>query len=865
MHATFRAPIISDHLTNGTPQPTYYSAVPTIHMAVLNYAIGLNDGVAQKSHKLRFIRSGAAALSMFDAQKLLNFWGVPVIPTYSMSEQMPISGSYMEPTIEQLDSVGMPLCCSIALINEQDTYPVLFGGTGEICICGANVMKQYQDNPDANSKSYFYIGEDLFFRTGDLGRFDVEGHLRLTGRGKELIKRGGEQVSPPEVEAIVGTHASVKKAVVFAVPSAAWGEEVGCALVLYDDAAGWVAEDGPKAETELIADIRALSAGILAPAKIPAYWKIVQDSDLPKTSTNKYIRLGLAEALGVQSKEATKSADVSPPTVSKSLSGLRWIMGASVMFNHICSATEDDYSNGAAFGQFKSSTFYFPATVFFVLGGFTLSAGLSGRPVTNLKKFYVARAATLYPQYLFALLLALINMFIACTPSDYNEKFTFQKEAWDLQCQSGAAVVPWGVSVVLSTIVFALGLQAWPMFIPLASWVLFYAWFSSVYYFIIGVFPKFHNALVRARGNKPRLYMWFGMATLLVYASVGTLAFYYFLPDWTSVVNNEEASDWSHNVQNIYALATMLFPPYWVPTSLTGTVVYFLYDVARPYEGHHCWKYSWTCDILTAAFVAWHVGMVLNKNWPYPAFTNDIDENFGAEQNSGLRRYVWSVLCTRLQVPLIGLWIGLVSMPAKSFTARFLEMPMLANTLGPTAYGLFLYHQIIGQWYFWATRGVAWDWWSFRKSYFWFSPKPMPGAWYEFFYVVMLVTCFSMFVNAYINVYLSMAWTRLGRVVNKLTGGGVDDSDELTSLQLINTALEELLGTAVDLHEDDKLENAGLGSLGLAELAGMINSLDDRLHLALSEIAGQNDIGELAALIDAKLHDADNDAGIGLH
>jgi len=853
-----------EHLTNGRPQPTYYSAVPTIHLAVLNYALGLNDGVAQKSHKLRFIRTGAAALSKFDANKLMDFWGVPVIPTYSMSEQMPISGSYMDPKIEQLDSVGMPLCCSIALIYESYTYPVLFEAIGEICISGPNVMKQYRDNPDANSKSYFYIGDKVFFRTGDMGKFDNEGHLRLTGRGKELIKRGGEQVSPPEVEAIVGSHASVKKAVVFAVPSKAWGEEVGCALVLKDDVDAAVKKDGPKGETELIADIRAFSLGILAASKVPAYWKIVHDSDLPKTSTKKYIRIGLAEVLGVQSKEAAQSEpSMPPPIVSSSLSGLRYLMGVGVMFNHICSATDDKYSSGKAFGQFKSSTFYFPATVFFVLGGFTLSAGLSGRPVRKLKKFYVARAATLHPQYLFAVLLALINLIITCTPSEYNDKFTFQREGWDLQCQSGAAVVPWGVNVILSAIVFALGLQAWPMFIPLTSWVLFYAWFSSVYYFIIAVFPFFHNAIARARGNKSRLLMWFGIASVLVYMSVGTLAVFYAFPDWTE--NIGEAGDWSHNGQNIYALATMLFPPYWIPCALTGTVTYFLYDAHRPYIRHNCWKYSWTCDVLTVVFVAWHIAMFANTNFPYPDFTNDIDDNFGADQNSGLNRYVWSVLCSRLKVPLIALWIGLLSMPGKSFTARLLEMPLLANTLGSTAYGCFLYHQIVGQWYFWATRGEAWDWWSFRKGYFWFSPKPMPGAWYEFFYVVILVSYFSMFVNAYIVGYVSMAWAWLGRMVSKIFGEGAGGSEELTPLELIAQALEDLLGTSVDLHEEDKLEHVGLGSLGLTELVSTINAMDDRLHLAVGDVAGLHDIGELTRLIGDALHNAENDAGVGFH
>merc|ERR1711990_634503 len=108
---------------------------------------------------------------------------------------------------------------------------------------------------------------------------------------------------------------------------------------------------------------------------------------------------------------------------------------------------------------------------------------------------------------------------------------------------------PWGVNVILSAIVFSLGLQAWPMFIPLTSWVLFYAWFSSVYYFIIAVFPIFHNSVARARGNKRRLNLWFGIASLLVYMSVGTLAFFYVLPAWENAKNDGEASDWSHNVQ----------------------------------------------------------------------------------------------------------------------------------------------------------------------------------------------------------------------------------------------------------------------------------------------------------------------------
>jgi acyl-CoA synthetase (AMP-forming)/AMP-acid ligase II len=859
----FDAQAFLDILINGEPQPTWYSAVPTIHLAVLNHAASLDDGKAPASHRLRFIRTGAAALSQFDAVKLMDSWGVPVIPTYSMSEQMPISGSPMEVTREILDGVGMPLCCSLALVPQETAYPVMFHGVGEICISGPNVMSEYQDNPEANLKSYFYIGNERFFRTGDVGTIDGQGILRLVGRSKELIKRGGEQVSPPEVEGILDTHPDVKKALVFAVPSVTWGEEVGAALALREDAAARAEAGGKKVQDEIIAGVRSSALGVLNLGSVPTHWVIVQDSELPKTSTGKYIRTGLAKVLGIEAKEVNAPMP-RPPAVSSGLNGLRWLMACGVMFNHIGSATEEEYSYGPVFGQFKSSTFYFPAQVFFVLGGFSLSAGLSARPVSSLRKFYLSRMQTLHPEYLFALLLALINLLIACPPGDFSEKFTFQRESDDLTCQSGAAVVPHGVSVMLSLCVFGFGLQAWPWFIPLTQWLLFYAWFSSVYYFIVATFPPLHNALVRIRGNRVKLLMWFGLATALVYATCVPLACFYLLPEWTKASSTDEAGSWGGNVQNIYALATMIFPPYWLPSSLSGMVAYFLYDSSKTRTAQRIRQYGLLCDLLSAAFLAWHVGMVANKNWPYPAFANDIDGNLGQDHNSGIERYVWSVLCTRLQVPLITLWIMLLAMPASSYTARFFELPLMAETLGPTAYGCFLHHQTVGQWYFWATRGITWDWWSFRKSYYWFSPKPMPGAWYEYFLVVQLVTMFSMLVKAYVTPYILLAWNWLLAGIGRLTGkGGGQLTAELTSLELIHEALEELLGGVVELTEDSSLAESGLGSIGLPALVTTLDSLDEKLHLAVADIAKLDSIGELARLIDEKRADAGKNAGVG--
>jgi long-subunit acyl-CoA synthetase (AMP-forming) len=123
------------------------------------------------SHSLRFIRSGAAALSASDALKLSSFWGVRVITSYSMTEQMPISSKPLAlETEDRVDTVGQPVCTSVALVDGASLRPVPWGERGELCISGANVMKGYMNNDAANAKSFFWIGAQRFFRTGDIAR-----------------------------------------------------------------------------------------------------------------------------------------------------------------------------------------------------------------------------------------------------------------------------------------------------------------------------------------------------------------------------------------------------------------------------------------------------------------------------------------------------------------------------------------------------------------------------------------------------------------------------------------------------------------------------------------------------------------------
>jgi acyl-CoA synthetase (AMP-forming)/AMP-acid ligase II len=155
------------------------------------------------------------------------------------------------------------------------------GATGEVVIRGPNVTQGYENNPKANAENFV----NGWFRTGDQGCFDADGYLSITGRLKEIINRGGEKISPREVDEVLMDHPSVQQAVTFAMPHDKLGEEVAAAVVLKPGAAA--------GEVEL----RAFLAARLADFKVPR--KIVLLDEMPKGPTGKPQRLGMAKRLGL--------------------------------------------------------------------------------------------------------------------------------------------------------------------------------------------------------------------------------------------------------------------------------------------------------------------------------------------------------------------------------------------------------------------------------------------------------------------------------------------------------------------------------------------------------------------------------------
>lgn len=253
--------------------PTFYTAVPTMHQMVLARA------PEKRATTLRFVRSSSAALPAPVMSGLQDLFGVPVIEGYGMTEAThQITCNPLPPGAVKAGSVGIPTGVEVAVLGPRnEVLPP--GERGEIAIRGATVIDGYENNPTANASS-FTAG---WFRTGDEGTLDGDGYLFLTGRLKEQINRGGEKISPLEIENVLLGHPAIAEAVAFAVPHDKLGEEAGAAVVPVDG-------QGPTP-----GELRSYLADRLAPFKVPRTIVIVKE--IPKGATGKVQRIGMAAKL----------------------------------------------------------------------------------------------------------------------------------------------------------------------------------------------------------------------------------------------------------------------------------------------------------------------------------------------------------------------------------------------------------------------------------------------------------------------------------------------------------------------------------------------------------------------------------------
>jgi acyl-CoA synthetase (AMP-forming)/AMP-acid ligase II len=187
----------------------------------------------------------------------------------------------LPPKKQKAGFVGLPAGPEVCIMDVAGNK-LVNGEEGEVCIKGDNVTPGYDKNPEANSQSF----TDGWFRTGDQGKFDEDGYLKITGRLKEIINRGGEKISPLEIDNVLMDHPAIQQVVSFAVADKSYGEEIGVAVVL---------DEGQSLSER---DLKSYANEKLAKFKIPKHVCFVEE--IPKGATGKMQRIGLAKKLGLE-------------------------------------------------------------------------------------------------------------------------------------------------------------------------------------------------------------------------------------------------------------------------------------------------------------------------------------------------------------------------------------------------------------------------------------------------------------------------------------------------------------------------------------------------------------------------------------
>ena len=254
---------------------TWYSGVPTMHQLLLARA----HQKPEEAATLRFIRSCSAPLSASLIHKIETLFGVPFVEAYGMTEAShQMTSNPLPPRHRKAGSVGVGTGLRISIMDREGNH-LATNQRGEVAIQGANVFRGYENNPEANTRAF----TDGWFRTGDEGMLDEDCYLHLTGRIKDIIIRGGENIAPHEVDEVLLQNPAVAAAVTFGYVHPTLGEEVAAAVVLQ--------ESQQASETELIKYCREHLAEYKCPKKIYLV------KNIPTTSTGKIRRRAVADTL----------------------------------------------------------------------------------------------------------------------------------------------------------------------------------------------------------------------------------------------------------------------------------------------------------------------------------------------------------------------------------------------------------------------------------------------------------------------------------------------------------------------------------------------------------------------------------------
>jgi acyl-CoA synthetase (AMP-forming)/AMP-acid ligase II len=251
---------------------SWINLVPTIIAYLLNAA----GPATREFPHLRFGRSASAPLPPEHHRAFEERFGVKVVEALGMTESASVA--FCNPLEKRkFGSIGLP-CHVEARVIDRDGRILQDGEAGEILFRGENVMRAYYKSPERTAGA---MGKDGFLHTGDLGLRDADGYYFVTGRLKELIIKGGENIAPREIDEAVLTHPAVLEAAAVGVPDANYGQDILLAVVL---------KPGSRCDE---AELSAHCAELLGAYKTPRYISFVDE--LPKGPSGKVQRLALAQ------------------------------------------------------------------------------------------------------------------------------------------------------------------------------------------------------------------------------------------------------------------------------------------------------------------------------------------------------------------------------------------------------------------------------------------------------------------------------------------------------------------------------------------------------------------------------------------
>jgi len=263
-------------------RPTWYTAVPTIHQSVLA-RVAENRAILDRC-RLRFVRSSSAPLAAAVFAEMESVFRAPVIEAYGTTETCQLTCNRLPPGLRKPGTVGVAIGCEIGILDDAGVVHRASDAPtpeGRIVMRGDNIAGGYEGDPEAYREAF----HDGWFRTGDVGSLDADGYLTLTARTREVINRGGEKISPREIDDVLLGHPAVAQALAFALPDSLLGEDVAAAVVLR-----------PGCISSAI-ELREFAARVLADFKVPR--RIVFLDEIPKGPTGKPQRIGLAARLGI--------------------------------------------------------------------------------------------------------------------------------------------------------------------------------------------------------------------------------------------------------------------------------------------------------------------------------------------------------------------------------------------------------------------------------------------------------------------------------------------------------------------------------------------------------------------------------------